>query len=298
LLRKGIESWNGVGGHVGIPYLKSALAEALALQGDLDAALGYLTEGVALCRQFTYAPPLATGLATLAWARQAGGDASGALDAMGEAERAMPGPAVGLLNPVPAQRARLLLAQGEVAAAARWTIERGLGPDDEPAYPREPEYLVLARVLLARDRPGPALALLDRMLAAAAAQDRAGSIIEIQALRALPARPDPLATHRSRPRGTYAHRVVLGRKPPQEFGPPAVSGSMRRRRVRGSRAGYGRWGCPARAGRAGTGRPGYSRCEFESRSAGRLLVAGWGAAGIPSRRPAFDAWPAGHGRGG
>jgi LuxR family transcriptional regulator, maltose regulon positive regulatory protein len=92
---------------------------------------------------------------------------------------------VGLLNPVPTQRARLLLARGEVAAAARWTIERGLGPDDEPAYPREPEYLVLARVLLARDRPGPALALLDRMLAAAAAQDRAGSIIEIQALRAL-----------------------------------------------------------------------------------------------------------------
>jgi LuxR family transcriptional regulator, maltose regulon positive regulatory protein len=104
---------------------------------------------------------------------------------MGEAERAMPGPAVGLINPVPAERARLLLAQGEVAAAARWTKERGLGPDDEPAYPREPEYLVLARVLLAQDRPGPALALLERLHAAAAAQGRAGSIIEIQALRAL-----------------------------------------------------------------------------------------------------------------
>jgi LuxR family maltose regulon positive regulatory protein len=44
---------------------------------------------------------------------------------------------------------------------------------------------VLARVLLAQDRPGPALALLDKMLAAADAQNRAGSIIEIQALRAL-----------------------------------------------------------------------------------------------------------------
>jgi LuxR family transcriptional regulator, maltose regulon positive regulatory protein len=132
-----------------------------------------------------YAQPLATGLATLAWTRQAGGDPSGALDAMGEAERAMPGPAVGLINPVPAPRARLLLAQGEVAAAARWIQEHGLGPDDEPVYPREPEYLALARVLLAQDRPGPALALLERLHAAAAAQDRAGSIIEIQALRAL-----------------------------------------------------------------------------------------------------------------
>jgi LuxR family maltose regulon positive regulatory protein len=86
---------------------------------------------------------------------------------------------------VPAQGARLLLARGEVAAAARWTQEHSLGPDDDPGYPREPEYLVLARVLLAQDRPGPALALLDRMLAAADAQDRTGSVIEIQTLRAL-----------------------------------------------------------------------------------------------------------------
>jgi LuxR family maltose regulon positive regulatory protein len=91
----------------------------------------------------------------------------------------------GLINPVPAQRARLLLAQGDVAAAARWTTERGLGPDDEPGYPREPEYLVLARVLLAQDRPAQALMLLERMLAAASGQGRTGSVIEIGALRAL-----------------------------------------------------------------------------------------------------------------
>jgi LuxR family maltose regulon positive regulatory protein len=44
---------------------------------------------------------------------------------------------------------------------------------------------VLARVLLAKDRAGPALALLERLRAAAAAQGRTGSIIEIQALQAL-----------------------------------------------------------------------------------------------------------------
>jgi LuxR family maltose regulon positive regulatory protein len=105
---------------------------------------------------------------------------------MGEAGRAALGPGVsGLLNPVPAQRARLLLAQGDVAAAANWTQERGLRPDDEPGYPREREYLVLARVLLAQDRPAQALTLLERMLAAAVAQDRTGSVIEIGALRAL-----------------------------------------------------------------------------------------------------------------
>jgi LuxR family maltose regulon positive regulatory protein len=50
------------------------------------------------------------------------------------------------------QGARLLLAQGEVAAAARWAEDNGLGATDAPPYTREPEYLVLARVLLAQDR--------------------------------------------------------------------------------------------------------------------------------------------------
>ena len=128
--------------------------------------------------------PLAAGLVTLAWIRQATGDPAGAREAITEAGQASPGPA-GLLNPVPATRARLLLAQGDLAAAARFPPDTGLGPDDEPDYAREPGYLVLARVLLARDRPGQALALLDRLHAAAAAQDRAGSLIEIGALRAV-----------------------------------------------------------------------------------------------------------------
>jgi LuxR family maltose regulon positive regulatory protein len=129
--------------------------------------------------------PLAAGLATLAWIRQAGGDPAGALDAMDEAVRASPGPPPGLLNPIPARRARLLLAQGNLAAAARWTQENNLNEDDEPDYAREPGHLVLARVLLAQSRPGPALALLNPLHAAAVAQDRVGSLIEIGTLRAL-----------------------------------------------------------------------------------------------------------------
>src|SRR5262249_9105782 len=76
-------------------------------------------------------------------------------------------------------------AAGEVAAAARWASRRGLRADDEPAYPREREYLALARVLLAEHAPGQALGLLDRLHAKAAAQQRTGSIIEAAALRAL-----------------------------------------------------------------------------------------------------------------
>ena len=160
------------------------LAEVAYQRNELDTALRHVTEGIALCRRFVYTASLATGLATLAWIRQATGDPAGALEAMGEAELAAPGPA-SLLNPVPAQRARLLLAQGDVAAAAAWTKQRGLGAGDEPSYPQEPEHLVLVRVLLAQDRPGSALPLLQRLHAAAAIQGRRGSEIEIQALRAL-----------------------------------------------------------------------------------------------------------------
>jgi LuxR family transcriptional regulator, maltose regulon positive regulatory protein len=52
------------------------LGEGAYQRDDLDAALRHVTQGIALCRQFTYAPPLATGLAALAWTRQASGDAS------------------------------------------------------------------------------------------------------------------------------------------------------------------------------------------------------------------------------
>ncbi len=160
------------------------LAEVAYQRNELEAALRHVTDGIALCRQLAYTPPLAAGLATLAWIRQVTGDPAGALEAIGEAAQAAPGPP-GLLNPVPAQRARLLLAQSDLGAAARFAQDNGLSPDDQPDYPREPDYLLLTRVLLAQERPGQALALLDRLDAVAAAQDRTGSLIEIGALRAL-----------------------------------------------------------------------------------------------------------------
>ena len=160
------------------------LAEIAYQRDELDLALRHATEGIALCRQFVYTVPLANGLATLAMIRQATGDPAGALAAITEAEQAYPAPA-GLLNPVPALRARLLLAQGDLAAAARFVQDNGLGRDDEPDYARESGHLVLARILLAQDRPGQALTLLDRLHAAAAAQDRGDSLIETGALLAL-----------------------------------------------------------------------------------------------------------------
>ncbi len=166
----------------GVGYV--GLAEVARQRGELGAALEQVTEGIELCRQLAYVAPLAAGLATLAWIRHAQGDPAGALDAMREAVRTSQAQA-GQLNLVPAKQAKLLLAQGDLAAAARWIAESGLQADDEPDYAREPGHLVLARLLLAQDQPGRALALLDRLHTAAVGQERAASVIETGALRAL-----------------------------------------------------------------------------------------------------------------
>ena len=140
--------------HTGLAHV--GLAQILYERNELTAALDHATRGVTLCRQLAFTPPLATGLAVVARIRHAHGDAAGAVEAMAEAGQAGLSPQViALLNPVPSQRARLLLAQGDVHAAAQWITAAGLSPDDEADYPQEPAYLVLARVLLAQDRPRP-----------------------------------------------------------------------------------------------------------------------------------------------
>jgi LuxR family transcriptional regulator, maltose regulon positive regulatory protein len=162
------------------------MAEVVYQRGELDSALRYATEGIGLCRQFAYTIPLLAGLAVVARIQQGRGERAGALDAIGEAEQVQLGSAVvGLLNPVPALQARLALTNGEIDDAARWVQTHNLAAEDEPSYPREREYLVLARVLLASGHADQARGLLERWHALAASQGRTGSLIEIRALQAL-----------------------------------------------------------------------------------------------------------------
>jgi len=174
---------------LGLMYV--GVAAILYEQDDLAGALERATEGVAACRQFargfsiTSARRLAEALVVLASVRLALGDLAAASAAVSEAGEAGPSPdVVDLFNPAGAQRVRLLLAQGQVAEAAAWAAARGLDPGDQPSYPREREYLLLARLLTAQGQPDRALPLLERLQAAAAAQARTGSLIEIGAVTA------------------------------------------------------------------------------------------------------------------
>jgi ATP/maltotriose-dependent transcriptional regulator MalT len=202
----GTDGESGQSAHEGIAHV--GLAQVLYERNELDAALDHATQGVTLCRHLAFTPPLAAGLTAVARIRQAHGDAAGALEVMDEAGHAGLSPQV--ITMLNQQRARLLLAQGDVLAATRWTTAAGLSPDDEPTYSREQAYLLLARVLLAQGDPGPALTLLQRLLGGAVSQGRTGSIIEIQALRAL-----ALAAHGDQAGALAAlsEAVTLGRRP-------------------------------------------------------------------------------------
>jgi LuxR family maltose regulon positive regulatory protein len=162
------------------------MADVLRERNQLDAAHGHATRGIELCRQLDYAWPLAAGLATLAWIQHGQGDQASARQTMAEAEQVLPDPRlVELFNPAPTQAARLALVQGRTADTARWVGDRRLEVEDALSYPREREYLVLARLLVAEQTADRALALLERLHAAAAGQQRTGSVIEVRVVQAL-----------------------------------------------------------------------------------------------------------------
>ncbi len=124
--------------------------------------------------------------------REAQGDLDGALDLLQEAERLYVSDFFPNVRPVAALKTRLWVAQGRLGEALGWAREQGLSAHDELSYLREFEHITLARLLLAQyksDRADSAILdateLLKRLLQAAEAGERTGSIIEILVLQAL-----------------------------------------------------------------------------------------------------------------
>ena len=162
------------------------IAQVLYERDQLDDALQHVSESIELGRQVIWFFEPGRRLVRLAWIRQAKGDTEAALEAMHEACRLHQTPEVNSRwNPAPCERARLMLVQGRAEEAVRWTEERGLTEEDVVSYPREPDHLVLARVLLARRDPARALPLLSRLDEFAESQGRTESLIQIRALRSL-----------------------------------------------------------------------------------------------------------------
>ncbi|MCB9162287.1 MAG: AAA family ATPase [Caldilineaceae bacterium] len=119
------------------------------------------------------------------------GDIDAALELLNRADQASAQPAQGDLRPLAAWRTRLLLRQGNLPGALAWVRTRGLKADDACSYRTEFEHITLARVRMAEYAGGrapqalhEALDLLARLLDAAEAGGRDGSVIEILVLQA------------------------------------------------------------------------------------------------------------------
>jgi LuxR family maltose regulon positive regulatory protein len=168
------------------------LSGLLLEQNDAEAATEYLLRSEELGKQD--ASPHWRYRLCLAQARikQAQGDLDGALALLDEAERLYVRTPVPDVCPIAALKARIWVAQGRLAEALGWAREQGLCADDDLSYLREFEHVTLARVLIAGYKSKraerailEAMGLLERLLNAAEAGGRMGSVIEILLLQAL-----------------------------------------------------------------------------------------------------------------
>jgi LuxR family maltose regulon positive regulatory protein len=165
--------------------------------GDLDAAERYLLEGIELTEQWTEVGPLDAYI-SLARVRRAQGDMDGAWKALRQAqELAVKFDLTDLDDlSVAMVRAWMWVSQGDLEAARRWAEERDLfryitvplqeeASDSYDLRIRKYELLVLARLLIAQERPGEALKLLGSLVPVAEWRGRPGMLVEIHALQAL-----------------------------------------------------------------------------------------------------------------
>jgi LuxR family transcriptional regulator, maltose regulon positive regulatory protein len=171
--------------HVGMSELERE-------RDDLHAATQHLLRSKELGEHTGFPQNRYRWRVAMARIREAQSDFYGALDLLDEAERLYMSDFSPNVRPIAALKTRVWVAQGRLGEALGWAREQGLSAHDEFSYLREFEHITLARVLLARSKSDladrsmrEAIALLHRLLQAAEAGERTGSVIEILVLQAL-----------------------------------------------------------------------------------------------------------------
>ena len=157
------------------------MSAILRERGDLDAARQHLMLNQELGEHLGLPQnPHRWRIAT-ARIKEAEGDLDAALTLLDDAERVYAGDFSPNVRPVPAMRARVWIKQGRVDDALAWAREQGVSAEDALSYLHEFEHVTLARALPADE----AVSLLERLLSAAEAGGRKGSVIEILVLLAV-----------------------------------------------------------------------------------------------------------------
>ena len=172
--------------------LHLGLSELYHELGETEAAASHLLRSEERGELMAFPPWYRHWSRTHARFKVAQGDRAGAIDILDEAKRLYFRHPVPDVRPVAALRARVWIAQGNLADALAWVRAQGLAADDELDYLHEFEHITLARLLIARAVVGQDAAaletatdLLARLLHAAEAGRRHGSVIELLMLQAL-----------------------------------------------------------------------------------------------------------------
>jgi LuxR family maltose regulon positive regulatory protein len=167
--------------------LFAELSEVSYEWNRLDIAMQQIQQSLTLCRKWGNIDRQAIGYAMLAQLEHAQHRPQKAQEAIGLAERLLneyhllPRYAVWVKHVL----IRLWIVQGDLEKASHLIQQSGIGIDDEIPYLREPEYLVLLRVLLLQGDYDAGLTLSERLLHQVEAAKRMGRVIEILVLQAL-----------------------------------------------------------------------------------------------------------------
>ena len=171
--------------HVGISELHREF-------GELGTAVHHLQVSAALGERAALPENRYRWFVAMARVREAEGDPEGAIELLNQAELLYLRGFVPEVRPIAAMKARIRIVQGQLPAAQDWSRGRRLSATDDVSYLREFEHVTLTRLLIAQYRVHrlesmirEVVGLLDRLLEAAEASGRTGSMNEILVLQAL-----------------------------------------------------------------------------------------------------------------
>jgi len=166
-------------------YALSGMANVLREWNDLDAALDLVREGTDLCKRWGQPTFLRYSYEIAAAVLQAHGDMVEALNAIQQAEQCARDHSSWYVARVAARKARLRLAQGDVAAASQWAQESELSADDELSLKYAYRHITFVRLLMAQNRLEIALDFSARLLKMSEEAGAIGYGIEILVLQAV-----------------------------------------------------------------------------------------------------------------
>jgi LuxR family maltose regulon positive regulatory protein len=188
-----IAAGSGLGQASTMGCLQAVAGEVMAELGDFEAGLAQAQEGVAQTERFADQAMLGWSYLCLLRILHTSGDVAAATELVASirtaaGERNLP---PWISSQAAAWQARLWLETGRLEEAVQWAESRGLLVAGKPQSPPTYHYfslldhIVLARLLLAQNRPGEALAHLRELEQAAETGDRLTRVIEILNLQAL-----------------------------------------------------------------------------------------------------------------